>query len=54
VSGWVATTRSSGKIGFIVLRDGSGYLQAVLGKRDVPAEVWARFEGLTQETCIRV
>jgi len=54
VSGWVATTRSSGKIGFIVLRDGSGYLQAVVGKRDVPAEVWERFEGLSQETCIRV
>jgi asparaginyl-tRNA synthetase len=54
VRGWVATTRSSGKIGFIVLRDGSGYLQAVVGKRDVPAEVWERFAGLTQEACVRL
>jgi asparaginyl-tRNA synthetase len=26
--GWVMTTRSSGKIAFLVLRDGSGYVQA--------------------------
>jgi len=35
VRGWVMRTRSSGKIGFIVVRDGSGYLQAVLLKQDV-------------------
>jgi len=54
VNGWVMTTRSSGKIGFIVVRDGSGYLQAVVGKRDVAPEVWERFEGLTQETSVRL
>jgi asparaginyl-tRNA synthetase len=54
VNAWVMTTRSSGKIGFIVVRDGSGYLQAVVGKRDVAPEVWERFEGLTQETSVRL
>jgi asparaginyl-tRNA synthetase len=54
VNAWVTTTRSSGKIGFVAVRDGSGYLQAVIGKRDVAAEVWARFEGLTQETSVRL
>ncbi|HWC75682.1 MAG TPA: OB-fold nucleic acid binding domain-containing protein, partial [Gemmatimonadales bacterium] len=40
VRGWVATTRSSGKIAFVVVRDGTGYLQAVLSKKDVAPEVW--------------
>ena len=54
VRGWVMRTRSSGKIGFIVLRDGSGYLQAVLLKQEVPAELWDRFKALTQETAVAV
>jgi asparaginyl-tRNA synthetase len=54
VAGWVMTTRSSGKIAFIVLRDGSGYVQGVLSKRDVPDDVWARFLTLTQETSVAV
>jgi len=43
IHGWVATTRSSGKIAFVVLRDGSGYLQAVLSKKEVSAATWAAF-----------
>jgi asparaginyl-tRNA synthetase len=54
VRGWVMRTRSSGKIGFIVLRDGSGYLQAVLLKQDVAPELWERFKALTQETAVAV
>src|SRR5574341_842982 len=52
VQGWVSTTRSSGKVAFVVLRDGTGYLQAVLVKAQVTDEVWRRFEALTQETCV--
>jgi asparaginyl-tRNA synthetase len=54
VRGWVSTTRSSGKIGFLVLRDGSGYLQAVFAKHEVGADVWERFRGLTQETSVAI
>ena len=54
VRGWVTTTRSSGKVAFIVLRDGTGLLQAVVLKKEVPAGVWSAFEGLTQETCVAV
>src|SRR5438132_8520849 len=54
VRGWVATTRSSGKIAFVVVRDGTGYLQAVISKKDVAPEVWEAFEKLTQETSIEV
>ncbi|MEX0690312.1 MAG: asparagine--tRNA ligase [Gemmatimonadales bacterium] len=54
VEAWVMTTRSSGKIGFVVLRDGSGYLQAVVLKNDVDEALWERFKGLTQETAVAV
>jgi asparaginyl-tRNA synthetase len=52
VQGWVTHTRSSGKIAFIVLRDGTGYLQGVLAGREVPPEAWERFGSLTQETSV--
>src|SRR6267378_4008128 len=54
VRGWVATTRSSGKIAFVVLRDGTGYLQVVLSKKEVPDSAWEAFGRLTQETSIEV
>jgi asparaginyl-tRNA synthetase len=54
VRGWVVTTRSSGKIAFVVLRDGSGYLQTVYSKRDLPEAAWLRVGELTQETSVAV
>ncbi|MBL8984890.1 MAG: asparagine--tRNA ligase [Gemmatimonadetes bacterium] len=54
VLGWVVTTRTSGKIAFVVVRDGSGYLQCVVSKRDVTDEVWSRLAELAQETSVRV
>ncbi|OGU00704.1 MAG: asparagine--tRNA ligase [Gemmatimonadetes bacterium GWC2_71_10] len=54
VQGWVVTTRSSGKIAFVVLRDGSGYLQGVVVRNAVPPEAWDRFAALTQEACVRL
>ena len=46
--------RSSGKVAFIVMRDGTGTLQCVLVKSSLPAEAWERFSQLTQETTIEV
>ncbi len=54
VRGWVVTTRSSGKIAFVVVRDGSGTVQGVLSKKEVPASTWAAFESLTQEASVRI
>jgi asparaginyl-tRNA synthetase len=54
VCGWVMTTRSSGKIAFVTLRDGTGYLQAVLSKKDVSEAAWETFGRLTQETSVQV
>lgn len=54
VRGWVIHLRSSGKVAFIVMRDGSGTLQCVLLKSSLPAGAWERFSRLTQETTIEV
>ena len=54
VRGWVVTTRSSGKIAFVVVRDGSGTVQGVLSKKEVSATTWAAFESLTQETSVAI
>ena len=50
--GWVVTTRSSGKIAFVVLRDGSGTVQGVLSKKEVAESVWDAFSALTQEASV--
>jgi asparaginyl-tRNA synthetase len=52
VRGWVMTTRSSGKIAFVVLRDGSGYVQGVLSKKEVPESTWLAFQSLSQEASV--
>jgi asparaginyl-tRNA synthetase len=54
VNGWVVTTRSSGKIAFVVVRDGSGYVQGVLSKKEVPEATWTTFSALTQESSVSV
>ncbi|HEY6220392.1 MAG TPA: asparagine--tRNA ligase [Gemmatimonadaceae bacterium] len=54
VRGWVMTTRSSGKIAFISLRDGTGYLQVVVSKKDVRESVWDALASLAQETAVEV
>ncbi len=54
VRGWVVHLRSSGKVAFIVMRDGSGTLQCVLVKSSLPVEAWERFSHLSQETTIEV
>ncbi|MEO8479897.1 MAG: asparagine--tRNA ligase [Gemmatimonadota bacterium] len=54
LQGWVMTTRSSGKIAFLVLRDGSGTVQAVFPKNEIVDGAWDRFATLTQEAAVRV
>ena len=52
VRGWVVTTRSSGKIAFLVLRDGTGSVQGVLSRKEVSEAAWAAFGTLTQEASV--
>jgi asparaginyl-tRNA synthetase len=54
IRGWVTHLRSSGKVAFAVVRDGTGIAQAVLVKTALPPEVWERFARLTLETSVIV
>jgi asparaginyl-tRNA synthetase len=54
VRGWAVTTRSSGKIAFLVLRDGSGHVQCVLSRKEVGDADWTSFGTLTHETSVEV
>jgi asparaginyl-tRNA synthetase len=54
LKGWLYNRRSSGKIQFLMLRDGTGTIQAVLAKASVPIEVFEAADKLTQESSIAV
>jgi asparaginyl-tRNA synthetase len=54
IEGWLWNKRSSGKIAFLNLRDGTGFIQGVVAKQDVPEELFELAKGLTQESSIRV
>lgn len=50
INGWLYNKRSSGKIHFLILRDGTGLMQAVAVKNEVPEEIFDLAGKLTQET----
>jgi asparaginyl-tRNA synthetase len=54
IKGWLYNMRSSGKLIFPQIRDGSGIIQGVVFKKNVPEQVWNDFEKLTQESSIIV
>lgn len=54
IRGWMFNKRSSGKIHFLQLRDGSGVVQGIVFQPDVSEEVFATAEKLTMETSLKV
>ena len=54
VHGWLYNRRSSGKIHFLQIRDGSGFIQAVMSKAAVGEEVFKQADHLSQETSLSV
>ncbi len=54
ISGWLYHKRSSGKIRFLLVRDGTGVLQCVMVKGGVPEEVFNYFDTLSQESSLTV
>jgi len=54
LAGWLYNKRSSGKIRFLILRDGTGLVQGVLVKNNLPEEIFAKFDELTQESSFRM
>src|SRR5256885_10158379 len=54
VDGWLYNKRTSGKLIFPIIRDGSGYLQCVVFKKEVAEETWEAADKVTQESTVRV
>ena len=54
LKGWVYNLRSSGSIAFLQIRDGSGFVQAIVDKKSVPEAVWATAQKITVETSVIV
>lgn len=54
VQGWLYNKRSSGKIQFLIIRDGSGLTQGVLVKSEVGDQLFEFANGTTQESSVRV
>ncbi len=52
LSGWLFKKRSSGKLHFLVLRDGTGYLQAVASKKELPEEASRLCDEVTLESSV--
>jgi len=54
VAGWLTGSRSSGKIAFLQLRDGSGFVQAVVSKQEVDEATFETARTLGQESAVRL
>src|SRR5437762_6794588 len=54
IHGWLHNRRSSGKIHFLIVRDGTGFIQAVMSKAAVGDDVFKAADHLSQETSVIV
>src|SRR5688500_10168872 len=54
VKGWLYNKRTSGKLQFPIIRDGSGYLQCVVSKKEVSEESWNQCDRASQEASVSV
>ena len=54
LNGWVYNSRRSGKIGFLMFRDGFGIIQCIVAKNDVGEDQFKVFKSLTQESSLSV
>ena len=52
LKGWVYNFRSSGKISFLQIRDGSGFCQAIVSQPAVSESVWGEVQKITLETSV--
>ncbi|NPC92831.1 asparagine--tRNA ligase [Bacillus sp. WMMC1349] len=54
IGAWIANKRSSGKIAFLQLRDGTGFIQGVVVKAEVDEDTFQMAKSVTQETSLYV
>ena len=54
IRGWLYNKRSSGKLWFLLVRDGTGLIQCVVSKKDVSEKTFQAAEEITQESSLSV
>jgi len=54
IGAWILNKRSSGKIAFLQLRDGTGFMQAVVVKENIGEDLFKVAKGITQETSLYI
>ena len=54
LTGWVYNKRSSGKVRFLILRDGTGIIQCVFLKGQVPDAAFELADSVTQESSVAI
>ncbi|MBP1949593.1 asparagine--tRNA ligase [Virgibacillus litoralis] len=54
IGAWLSNKRSSGKIAFLQLRDGTGFMQAVVAKSDVAEDIFQLAKNMTQESSMYI
>jgi asparaginyl-tRNA synthetase len=54
IRGWLEARRGHGKVGFVVVRDGTGVVQGVVLKKALDEATWEAFESLTQESVVAI
>jgi asparaginyl-tRNA synthetase len=54
VRGWVTHVRSSGKIAFVVVRDGSGFVQTVISRKEVDEPTWTEVARAVIESAVEI
>jgi len=54
IGAWLTNKRSSGKIAFLQLRDGTGFMQGVVAKNNVSEEIFQLAKTMTQETSMYI
>ena len=54
LNGWVYNSRCSGKIGFLMFRDGFSLIQCIISVNDVGEDKFNEFKTYTQESSIKV
>lgn len=54
LKGWVYHLRSSGKLKFLLLRDGTGLCQCTFVKSEIDPEIWEKCVSLTQESTVKI
>ena len=54
ISGWLYNRRSSGKIKFLIVRDGTGFVQATLIKNEMDEKIFDRADDINYESSIKI